>query len=379
MSVNIPLPLPYIFGGDKIDGSLFEWPERCRGCKANGCMSARDDALSCCSYGYNYQRIDPQYTVGGIYVRECVVVSKARLKLRRSGVVEIPVSSISKTATFLDKIKSTMQGNIAKQQEKVIEAYIDDKQYEVDFLSSLKPEILKGLSFVHDYKQINSQIAQNINVIIEKAYSGQNIEEKLDKASREEKAIYHASKLLAEKLNISRFLLNPELLYSRERCTKSRFHGLVLKYVRIYTPQFENKLIRCEFRGHSYLEVLANPDALSIIPHTFIDNAQKYAPRNSSIRIDVNDEANHINFRVSSLGPKLVKGERKKIFGPFYRGKNAVLQEEEGAGYGLYISQMIAQKHLGSEIQVIQEFSKSNNSPVWTTFSIKIPLSADFV
>ena len=92
----------------------------------------------------------------------------------------------------------------------------------------MKSDINKGLSFVHDYKQINAQIAQNINVIIETRHEGDNIEEKLESASHPEKAIYWASKFLSEKLNVARFLLHPDWIVKESEFSKFRFHGLFI-------------------------------------------------------------------------------------------------------------------------------------------------------
>jgi len=79
---------------------------------------------------------------------------------------------------------------------------------------------------------------------------------------------------------------------------------------------------------------------------------------------------------VSSYGPLIRRQEKDKIFQPFFRTKNAKKMEEEGAGYGLYISQLIAKNHLGSEIHVEQHSKETPLQGYWTKFSIKIPLKA---
>ncbi len=260
-----------------------------------------------------------------------------------------------------------------KEKQEMLLDYINREQYKKDFLRQVKGDIERGLSFVHDYKQINSTISQNINVIIEKKYSGNSIDEKIDKAEYEEKAIYYASKLLAEKLIVSKFLMNPSWLDKREECKPFRFHGMVFKYLRIYQHKFQAKSTTINFTGHSDKEILANPGAVSVIPHTLIDNAQKYSPKNSIVNISVQDLLDGISFQVGSFGPLIHDDEKTKIFNPFYRGIEARKQEEEGSGYGLYVSQMIATKHLGREITVKQEKKRSSNKGFWTEFSIIIP------
>ncbi len=277
----------------------------------------------------------------------------------------------------LKMISSCLAESIENEKNRILEEYVKNREFETDYLSSLKDEIQKGLSFVHDYKQINAQIAQNINVIIQNNSGGENFEDKLEKATREEKAIYEASKLLDEKLNVAKFLMHPEWLLIPSACSSFRFHGLFIKYRRIYTSLFEKKKISISVQGKSSQAVIANPQAVSVIPHTFLDNAAKYSPSTGGrIEIYVQDVDDGIEFSVSSYGPKILPKEKGKIFDPFYRGEYARKIEEEGAGYGLYICQMIAKNHLGTKIIVEQKDDQYNKKGYWTSFSIKVPLKA---
>lgn len=259
----------------------------------------------------------------------------------------------------------------------MLEEWIEREQYRLDFLEELKGKIAEGLSFVHDYRQINAEIGQNINVIIEKRYEADSFEEKVDKASEQEKAIYWASKLLDEKLIVARLLVNPQIINEKSEYKKFKFHGILIKYRRIYTSHILNKNITLDIKGASHHDIIAHPLAVSVIPHTFLDNAIKYSLKDGNILIDVHDEENCIKFSVSSYGPRILPGEEKKIFQPFYRGEAARHQEEEGAGYGLYVSQLIATQHLGSEIKVEQDSKQKPRFGHWTTFSIDIPLKVD--
>jgi signal transduction histidine kinase len=113
-----------------------------------------------------------------------------------------------------------------------------------------------------------------------------------------------------------------------------------------------------------------------VIPHTFLDNAAKYSPKDGRVEVYVQDTDDGIDFAVSSYGPRILPREENLIFHPFYRGESAKRAEEEGAGYGLYLSQMIAQKHLGTTIKLNQKERKTGGMGHWTTFSIRVPLRA---
>ena len=162
----------------------------------------------------------------------------------------------------------------------------------------------------------------------------------------------------------------------KEEYRRFRFHGVVEKYLHIYELQSENKGLSIGLSGKSHHEIIAHPEAIAVIPHTFLDNAIKYSAKLGSVDIVVQDRDDSIYFEVSSYGPKIKPDEKGKIFQAFYRGEAARKQEEEGAGYGLYLSQIVAINHLGSRIKVKQDTTQKPRFGHLTTFSLNIPLKA---
>jgi signal transduction histidine kinase len=370
-------PFPHLLHGKMHPGSLFDWPKICHACKTHTCSAADDDELHLCSYGYNYQRVKPSIIVGGFLIREYPGTSKARRK-RFSAEPHLVIAKVwlDSCIQIVKDINFTIDQEVRNEITRLVTLYAETEQYKADFLNPLREEIQKGLSFVHDYKQINTQISQNINVVIENRYRGDSLEEKLNKATREERSIYEAAKFLDEKLNIAKFLMHPEWLEQQAECVSFRFHGAVLKYRRIYSHRFEGKGVNVTIQGQSTAEVVANPQAVAVIPHTFLDNAAKYSPREGRVEIYVQDIEAGIEFAVSSFGPRILPREKNLIFHAFYRGECAKGAEEEGAGYGLYLSQLVAKRHLGTTIDVDQEEKNTGRLGHWTTFSIRIPLQA---
>jgi signal transduction histidine kinase len=370
-------PLPYFLNHELFDGSVVLVPKRCSECNPKICDLTATEEISLCSYGFIYQRIAKDIVVCGVVLRERLVFSPARKK-NLGELKEWTISGEQYDMAISSLEKTILAAQIAIEEEKrrVIQKYVNDEAYKLEFLASLKHKIIEGLSFVHDYKQINTQIAQNINVIIESKYEGTDFEQKIEKATLEEKAIYMASKLLEEKLNVAKILVNPHMMNKESDFKKFRFHGLLIKYRRIYTSYIEKNKIDFQLNGQSYQDIVAHPTAVAVIPHTFIDNAIKYSPREGIIHVEIHDSHNSIYFSVSSYGPRILPDEMDKIFQPFYRGQVARKQEEEGAGYGLYVGQLVAKEHLGTEIKVEQEKVQKPQFGHWTTFSIEIPLKA---
>jgi signal transduction histidine kinase len=192
----------------------------------------------------------------------------------------------------------------------------------------------------------------------------------LAKAYPAEVAIYWASLLMTEKLNTAFLLIHPEKLLSPNK-TVFRLHGMVLKYVKIYNASFVEKGIRLEVTGESFAEIRADSSALGVIPQTFLDNALKYAPRESKVTVEFKEYKDFIILAVTSYGPKIEADEKEKIFELFYRGRNALKEQEEGAGFGLHLAQFVA-KSIGSEIVVHQDSLKTRFG-YETTFSIRFP------
>jgi signal transduction histidine kinase len=373
-------PFPHFFGEAQRDGSIIPWPDRCRICGSRACLLATTDEIGLCAYGFNFARVDPNVIVGGILVRDYPGNSKARGKRIRSGWKQlVSLEMVRRSLAMLRSIEGSIQATVSEEKQRLINDYVQTEQYKKDFLAPLREEIQRGLSFAHDYKQINAQISQNINVIIESRYSGDTLEDKLTQASPEEKAIYEAAKFLDEKLNVAKFLMHPEWLDVESECVRFRVHGLVHKYVGIYTPRFQSKNIQVSFQGRSYTEVVANPQAVAVVPHTLIDNAAKYSPKGGRVDIDVQDVDGGVDLAVSSYGPRILPKETERIFQPFFRGECAQRQEQEGAGYGLYVSQLVADRHLGTRISVKQEERQMSGMGHWTTFSVHIPMKAKVV
>lgn len=376
--VNTELfPFPHYNKGLRVDGSIMPWPDQCEKCELLVCKKNNSEGIELCSYGYNYLRVTDSIKIAGILIKDFTETNLSRKKrVRKEWHSLITIETLCRAIEVIRNIDEDVEKDLQQKKHDVIERYIKDEQYKTDFLGPLKEDIQKGLSFVHDYKQINTAIRQNINVIIEKRYEGEDIEIKLDQADAEERAIYEASRFLDEKLNVAKFLLHPEWLNEKEECVRFKFHGLLMKYRYIYTPVFKSKNLKVSLIGKSYQEIYANSQAVQVIPHTFLDNAAKYSPPYQRVEIYVQDLKDAIQFSVSSYGPVIGKRDLERVFQPFFRTKSAQAMVEEGAGYGLYISQLIATNHLGTNIALFQDRENASNGCYWTTFSVNLPLTA---
>ena len=369
--LEIPFfPFPCRVNNKRVRGYRFTWPERCNNCDRQ-CEGLATSHIATCSYGVNYVWFHPEFMVFGFLVRSAAASSAQKKLIRNNPDHVVDAREIEEARSVYIRFAKTFEEDIKKRKTAIVTEYIKTSRYSKDFLEHLVPEIQKSFSYVHDYKQTIARVRQNINVVIEGRYPGADFEEKLDRASPSERAIYWASVLMEEKLKTAFLLLNAEQITSVDEVTLCRLHGLVLKYVRIYNAAFAEKGVAVRVNGESVGLVRGNPIAIAVIPHTLIDNALKYSKRGSEVRVEFHETPDSVEFSVSSDGPRIADDESERIFDIFYRGRSAREQEEEGAGFGLYLAQFIATT-MGTRI-ILSQDAAPNRFGHRTIFSIRFP------
>ena len=111
-----------------------------------------------------------------------------------------------------------------------------------------------------------------------------------------------------------------------------------------------------------------NGDPLRIerILYNLLDNAVKYSPPGSQIKISAHAEPERLVIGVSDHGKGLSSSEQARIFGPFQRLENTRPDQSRGAGLGLMVCRRLVEAH-GGKIWV--ESKKGRGS----TFFFSLP------
>ncbi len=78
-----------------------------------------------------------------------------------------------------------------------------------------------------------------------------------------------------------------------------------------------------------------------------INNAIKYSKEDTEIRIEIKQAKDSITLEIQDSGIGIPKSEAPNIFGKFYRSSNAIKNETEGSGLGLYLTRKIVHMHKG--------------------------------
>ena len=98
-----------------------------------------------------------------------------------------------------------------------------------------------------------------------------------------------------------------------------------------------------------------------------VDNAIKYTPVNSKIKISVRKRGKMAVFAISDNGPGIKDEVKPKIFDMFYSGNITVADSRRSLGLGLYLCKIIIETHGGSIIV-------RDNNPKGTVFEFTLPI-----
>ena len=115
---------------------------------------------------------------------------------------------------------------------------------------------------------------------------------------------------------------------------------------------------------------LLDADLIQLALKQLVDNALKYSPRRSPIRISANGSGDNVLIAVHNEGEPLSESERSRVFDKFYRGQN-VRQKVAGTGMGLPVAREIVIAHGGD----IQLHSTNENG---VEFVVSVPVSPPF-
>jgi two-component system sensor histidine kinase KdpD len=112
--------------------------------------------------------------------------------------------------------------------------------------------------------------------------------------------------------------------------------------------------------------VWIDADLIQMVIAHLLDNALKYSPPGSPVRVSARKEDGRVIVSVADLGSGIPENEQSRIFEKFYRGKND--KNLKGTGMGLAIAREIMSAH-GQNIWVASQPGKGSE------FSLSLPLA----
>ena len=140
--------------------------------------------------------------------------------------------------------------------------------------------------------------------------------------------------------------------------------GIVDDLTGVATEKGVNLIFRNEAGGVAPIN--ADKVKLRNALQNLIDNAIKYTIGGGDVTVILKEERGMFKLSISDTGIGIPRSEQGKVFGKFFRAKNAVRKQTDGSGLGLFIVKKIIEKHEGT-------ISFESAEGKGTTFSISIP------
>ncbi len=114
---------------------------------------------------------------------------------------------------------------------------------------------------------------------------------------------------------------------------------------------------------HQGIYLTGERSLLQMLVNNLIENALKYAPKESSVTIRLEEADNRVIFSVLDEGTAIPADEKSRIFEKFYRIGNENTRKTKGTGLGLYLCKKIAENHRGN-------ISVTDNHPNGSIFTV---------
>lgn len=138
--------------------------------------------------------------------------------------------------------------------------------------------------------------------------------------------------------------------------------GISENYIQKYSANYT-----IEENIENDIEIKADIFALTLAINNLIENALKYSPQKSTIRISLVKEEDKAVLQIADEGVGIPKDERINVFKQFYRVGSESIRTTKGTGLGLYIVKEIVDNHK-AHIEII------DNTPKGSIFKVSFKI-----
>jgi two-component system phosphate regulon sensor histidine kinase PhoR len=116
----------------------------------------------------------------------------------------------------------------------------------------------------------------------------------------------------------------------------------------------------------------ADPDGVLQIVDNILDNAIKYSPENTAVRVSASSDGQSVSLRIQDQGPGIPPEDQKRIFERFFRADSNGVDGAGSAGLGLAICRHIARNY-GGEVWV--ESPADGQTGTGSVFTVRLPVA----
>jgi len=140
---------------------------------------------------------------------------------------------------------------------------------------------------------------------------------------------------------------------------------IVLEIIDLYQIVCDEKSVQIEFSEVSLKRVELDPLHFRRVIANLLDNALKYSPNHSTVKIDIAQSTKNSTLRITNQGPGISAEDLPYIWDRLFRADRS--RSEKGLGLGLTIVKAIVQAHGGTVA--------CNSSSEETSFYVTLPMS----
>ena len=116
--------------------------------------------------------------------------------------------------------------------------------------------------------------------------------------------------------------------------------------------------------------IRADPEAIMRALRNLLDNAVKYSPESSTVRVSVESQGEQLAISVEDQGEGIPKHEQREVFRKFVRGTSSRTLNVKGTGIGLAMVDHIVKAH-GGRVELQSEPGRGSR------FTILLPAESD--
>ena len=235
-------------------------------------------------------------------------------------------------------LKTGIRSQLQEQMERVghaVEVYKKQLEDEKENTKSMITDIS------HQLKTPESALRLSLELLGDEQITEEEKREFLERGKQEVEKLNH---LMGTLVNLSR--LEADMIRLEPR--KASLKATLIRGVNGIYLKAEEKQIEMEMKEFSDMELLHDPRWTAEAISNVLDNAVKYSPAKSTIRIRVEPMVSYVLIEVEDEGIGIEKSEYPNIFKRFYRGKRPEAEAQEGAGVGLYLVRKIFEEQGGN-------------------------------
>jgi signal transduction histidine kinase len=129
---------------------------------------------------------------------------------------------------------------------------------------------------------------------------------------------------------------------TKEKCNLS---ALALESVQAFRQRFPQRTIEDAIEPDIYVE--ADMLMMKLAINNLVENALKYSPPESPVRVLLEKGHGRVELSVQDEGPGIPDAEKQRVFERFYRIGQEHTRLAKGTGLGLYLTRKIVEDHRG--------------------------------